>query len=375
MENSFQRHLQRDVRNCRRIIAISDIHGEGLLLRRLLSRLEPGAEDLVVLMGDYINRGEDSNDALSTVMQLACQENVVVLKGNMDRLIDWYFWRGSADRVFNHFREYRAQHYGILFFEWAEQCGFQDVTPENFEAVRAELARRYQAEGDFVRALPFGLETEDHIFVHAGVGLSENWRDSTEQELLKNDPFLTQGENHTGKTVVVGHMPVWNSMLSGNSNNPIIDRTRGIIGIDGGIGVKDFSQLNALVITHTADGYHYEVVSEDRYPRFAARRDYTPETGNWPVLKDLWPDYQVEILSRGADFSLCRLTGSGQTGLIKNECITEDGQPRYLRSSVSTRLSVSAGETLALLDDTCSGYLYVKNASGAIGWVPHDIAG
>lgn len=365
--------VQREARSCRRIIAISDIHGEGLLLRRLLERLKPSAEDLVVLMGDYINRGEDSHDALHTVMQLAQQENVVVLKGNMDRLIDWYFFRGSSERVFNHFREYRAQHYGILFFEWAEQCGIHEVTMENFEAVRAELAERFQAEGDFVRALPFGLETEDHVFVHAGLTASENWRDSTEQELLKNDPFLTQGQNHTGKTVLVGHTPVWNSLLSGNSCNPIIDRTRNIIGIDGGIGVKEFSQLNALVVTRTADGYRYETVSEDRYPRFSALRDYTPDASPWPVLKDLWPDYHLEILSEGTDFSLCRLTGSGQTGLVKNECIVRDDSPRYLRSSVSARLPVSAGETLALLDDTCSGYLYVKNEAGAIGWVPRNV--
>ena len=97
-----ERCLFRNTANIKRIIAISDIHGDGLLLRRLMVRLAPGSGDLVVLVGDYINRGPDSDDALHTVMQLSARENVVVLKGNMDRLIDWYFWRGPADLVFGH---------------------------------------------------------------------------------------------------------------------------------------------------------------------------------------------------------------------------------------------------------------------------------
>lgn len=372
-----ERCLFRNTANIKRIIAISDIHGDGLLLRRLMARLAPGSGDLVVLVGDYINRGPDSDDALHTVMQLSARENVVVLKGNMDRLIDWYFWRGPADLVFGHFREYQANRFGILFFELAHKCGYEMVTPENFEEIRSVLAKRYEAEGQFVRDLPFGLETDSHLFVHAGVCASADWRDSTEQELLKNDPFLMHGVNNTGKTIVVGHTPVWNSPLSKNCNNAIIDPERRVIGIDGGIGVKSFSQLNALVITRTPDGFRYETVFEDRYPRFTARCSYQPQEQDWPVLKDAWPDYYLDVLSRGSAFSLCRLTGSGRTGMVKNEHIGTDANGRtwFTHNSISMLLPVSAGEQLALLDGGCDAYVYVKNAAGAIGWVPKQVAG
>ena len=372
----MERYLRRVTSDTARIVAVSDIHGDAALLRRLLDRIDLRDDDLLVLVGDYINRRRRSAETLRLLMRLAGERNIVVLKGNMDRLIDWYLYRGTPDEILRHFDDYRAHRFGILFEEWARECGFAEVTAENFAEIRAALAERYADEARFVRELPFGLETEGHVFVHAGVSPSRDWKTSTEQELLKNDPFLLSGENNTGKVVVVGHTPVWNSPLSANTNNPIHDRHRQIIGIDGGIGVKSFSQLNALVITQTAEGFHYGTLFEDEYPRFRARRSYTPERQN-KEFKDAWPDYFLEILQPGTDFSLCRLTGSQKTGLVKNEhiCKNTDGSCCFAQNSVSTFLTVEADEILALLDGDCGRYAYVKNEAGAIGWIPKDVVG
>ncbi len=372
----MERYLRRDTSKTARIIAISDIHGDAALLSRLLDRVSLRSDDLLVFVGDYINRRRQSAETLRLLMRMAGAPNVVILKGNMDRLIDWYLYRGTPEELLRHFDDYRAHSFGILFEQWAAECGFSAVTAENFAEIRAVLAERYADEARFVRELPFGLETDGHIFVHAGVSAARDWTASTEQELLKNDPFLLTGANNTGKTVVVGHTPVWNSPLSANTNNPICDRSRGIIGIDGGIGVKSFSQLNALVISHTADGFGYETLFVDEYPRFCAQCGYAPQQTNG-VFKDSWPDYFLELVQRGEDFSLCRLTASRKEGLVKNEHIAHSaGAGDYFaQNSVSTLLRVEKGERLALLDGSCGRFAYVKNEEGSIGWVPAEVVG
>ncbi|MBR7136753.1 MAG: serine/threonine protein phosphatase [Clostridia bacterium] len=368
----MERYLQRKTSQYRRVIAVSDIHGNASVFRSLLSDLHLTDDDLFVLVGDYINRGKESIETLRIVMDLAQRENVVVLKGNMDRLIDWYLWRGEEEELLAHFADYRRG-WGVLFDDWAAECGFPLPNAENFAEIRAVLQKKHAAEAAFIRDLPFGLETEDHIFVHAGIAPVTEWRASTEQQMLKNDSFLAHGANPTGKTVVVGHTPVWNSMESENTNNPIFFHDRHVIGIDGGIGVKDFSQLNALVITHDGDGYRYETRFADEYPRTVARRNFVPEKSH-VLFKDMWPDYHLERLEVGADFSYCRLTGSGREGWAKNEHIgTDENGWRFVRSSVSSLLPVTVGEELAVLDGTCGNFAYVKNASGRIGWVPRDV--
>ena len=369
----MERHLYRPVKHFRRVVAISDIHGNATLLQRLLDRLQLTDEDLLIFVGDYINRGRESIETLKIVMDLSRRENVVVLKGNMDRLIDWYFWRGEPREVTDHFVFYRSMGWGVIFDDWAERLHLPLPDADNFAEFRRIFGERFAAEAEFIRNLPFGLETEDHLFVHAGVAPTEDWRESTEQQNLKNDPFLMHGENRTGKTIVVGHTPVWNSPASANTNNPIFFAERKVIGIDGGAGVKDFSQLNALILTREGGEVRYESIFEDPYPRIRAQTDYRPDEIR-PAFKDMWPDYYLEKLSSGNDFSYCRLTGSGAEGWVKNEHIgTDERGLRFVRSSVSTLLPVTEGETLALLDASCGNFFYVKNVAGQIGWVPNNV--
>jgi serine/threonine protein phosphatase 1 len=45
----------------KRILAIGDIHGCSVALDALLEVVNPGTDDLVIMLGDYIDRGPDSN--------------------------------------------------------------------------------------------------------------------------------------------------------------------------------------------------------------------------------------------------------------------------------------------------------------------------
>jgi serine/threonine protein phosphatase 1 len=75
-----------------RIIAIGDIHGCHQEFAELLERLALTPEDRLVLVGDLVNRGPDSN----RVIDLALQHRALALLGNHEaRLLAV---RGGADR-------------------------------------------------------------------------------------------------------------------------------------------------------------------------------------------------------------------------------------------------------------------------------------
>lgn len=348
----------------RRIVAISDIHASLDLLLKLLEKVKLDDRDLLVFDGDYINRGPKSLETVRFLMRLIKERgNTVILKGNIERLGEWYLRRGRIEDIIPHLSDHKKN----LLIDWANEAGFDHVGYDNLELMRPILAKQFAAEAEFIRDLPFGLETESFIFVHAGIAPEGDWKESSEQTILKNDGYLASGKNPTDKTVIVGHMPVWNLPESGSSNCPLFYPDRRIIGIDGGTGVKSFSQLNALLIE---DG-HITWEFADDAPTVRARTDWSPSVQN-EFLKFSWPNYFLEIVERGEEFSRCRICGSDRVGMVKNEHITlENGKPCFSANSTPLLLECTTGEELYLLD-RCGGYCMVKKASGDMGWIPND---
>lgn len=72
-----------------RILTIGDIHGCAHHLQRLLDVIKPTHEDLIVTMGDYIDRGPDSKDVIDTLLALNQDQkiNIVSLRGNHDAML------------------------------------------------------------------------------------------------------------------------------------------------------------------------------------------------------------------------------------------------------------------------------------------------
>lgn len=54
-----------------RLIAIGDIHGCSLALRALIEAIDPQANDTIVTLGDYVDRGIDSKGVLDELIALA----------------------------------------------------------------------------------------------------------------------------------------------------------------------------------------------------------------------------------------------------------------------------------------------------------------
>ena len=88
---------------------------------------------------------------------------------------------------------------------------------------------------EFIRQMPFVVETDKYIFVHAGIDLTlDDWHETTDyKKVWLRKPFH-EAENHTGKIIVFGHTPVYGLLKQERGTAELWTTEDGKIGMDGG---------------------------------------------------------------------------------------------------------------------------------------------
>ena len=79
----------------RRVVAVSDIHGNLPFLKGLLDAVRFSPADVLILVGDLLEKGRDSLATLRYVMELGRTNTVYPLCGNYDH-IDQTFLSGTG---------------------------------------------------------------------------------------------------------------------------------------------------------------------------------------------------------------------------------------------------------------------------------------
>jgi serine/threonine protein phosphatase 1 len=70
-----------------RVLAIGDIHGCSQALTTLLTAVDPQPEDLIVTLGDYVDRGPNSAAVIERLLKLQRTGRLVALRGNHDQMM------------------------------------------------------------------------------------------------------------------------------------------------------------------------------------------------------------------------------------------------------------------------------------------------
>ena len=70
-----------------RTIAIGDIHGCSQAFNSILTAIDPQAEDTIITLGDYVDRGMDSKGVLDMLISLSKRCNLVPILGNHDEMM------------------------------------------------------------------------------------------------------------------------------------------------------------------------------------------------------------------------------------------------------------------------------------------------
>lgn len=167
-----------------RTIAIGDIHGHALALEAILKAISPRKSDVVITLGDYIDRGPDSKRVVEVLFEWQSKCNLICLKGNHE-----IFLLDSFENP------------DVLTF-WKQSGG--DTTLQSYGGHKG-IPEKHLA---FFRNLKPWHETDTHIFVHANYHPQRDMEDQTDEHLYwEHLSFMIPSRHHSGKTVIVGHTP------------------------------------------------------------------------------------------------------------------------------------------------------------------------
>lgn len=190
------------------LFAIGDIHGRIDLLEPLLDVIGDEAAQrprtIVVGLGDYVDRGQDSRAVVDRLLDLAARPGIETcfLRGNHDQiLLDFLadhslgpYWRqvGGGETLFSYGVEPPATRKHME--EWRAAR----------EAFAANMPERHLA---FFQNLIFSFTWGDYFFAHAGAQPGIPLEEQSQRDLMWiRDPFLDD-KGRFDRIVVHGHTP------------------------------------------------------------------------------------------------------------------------------------------------------------------------
>jgi len=165
-------------------LAIGDIHGCRIALETMFDLVEAKPDDLVVTLGDYVDRGRDSKGVIDFLLEFQKSHgNFVHLMGNHEIQMIRALETGKDRERF-----------------LSGLCGGQETLNSyggSFEEVPEE-------HWEFMRNSALYHELDGHILVHAGLEAGIPLEDQ-DRETYYYHRFYGQEAHLSGKTVVCGH--------------------------------------------------------------------------------------------------------------------------------------------------------------------------
>jgi serine/threonine protein phosphatase 1 len=180
----------------RKIFAIGDIHGCLSKLERIISKTGIDTEeDTLVFIGDYIDRGPDSRGVVDFVLDLKRKiRTIICLKGNHEQMfLDYVCLNKNEDLYLSNGGDTTIASYGYRNVRGDRELNVPDSHMEFFNSL-----------------LPC-YETDDYIFVHAGLRENVLLKNQNIKDMLWIRHDFIMSSYDFGKTVVFGHTPMSHS--------------------------------------------------------------------------------------------------------------------------------------------------------------------
>ena len=185
-------------------------------------------------------------------------------------------------------------------------------------------------------------------------------------------PEFFNQSHKANKYVVVGHCPVVNYSEKAPSNNPVIDKEKKIIAIDGGNTIKEAGQLNAFIIQRKPTGDKFSYIYVDCFPEYEVIADFHADATMQGGVT--YPHYYIEPIEKKQDYTICRQRETNTLLYVKDEYIKQLDSGEYtVKTDIScAQISVKKGDIVSLIDGSCSGYDLIKK-DGVEGWIEKGI--
>ena len=208
------------------IYGSGDIHGQLDMLRAahdlIAADRKVNGDDaaMVVHLGDFCDRGPDSAGVIQFLIDgLSTGEPWRVILGNHDRLFrEFMNDMRVTDPSLRSDLTWLSPRMGGR--ETLESYGISDFDSRPMERIQSEALQKVPtAHRQFLAGLETSFETDDQIFVHAGIRPGVPMQDQVEDDLIWiRQEFLADTRDH-GKLVVHGHTTIDDPTHYGNRVN------------------------------------------------------------------------------------------------------------------------------------------------------------
>lgn len=169
-----------------RLLAIGDIHGCSRAFDTLLDFLQVRPDDVLVTLGDYVDRGPDTRGVLDRLIRWNRTGQLIALRGNHEEMMLAARRSPRAEQMWRH-------------------CGGEEALYSYVNHAFPTLADIPESHWHFIeKTCVDWYEAEQHFFVHAGVDPhkpleAQGWADLHWR-------FLDEAAPHCSKKIMVcGH--------------------------------------------------------------------------------------------------------------------------------------------------------------------------
>ena len=173
-----------------KFIAIGDIHGCLQSLKGLLKKLSDYTNHTYLFVGDYIDRGPDSKGVVDRLLDFREEQECIFLRGNHEQMLLDACYKDNLDMWLMNGGKSTLKSYGSTYNNL-------NIPDEHLE---------------FYRDTKLFYDSEDYLFVHAGLSPEKTIEDSLGNKDLHGDflwerSHLNAFDTPWEKTVVFGHTP------------------------------------------------------------------------------------------------------------------------------------------------------------------------
>jgi serine/threonine protein phosphatase 1 len=195
------------------LFAIGDIHGclsqLTTLHKKILTHDKFDVKnDLLIYLGDYIDRGNNTKEVINQILKLKNNKiKTINLMGNHDEfMIDFLFNKKNDIKNWLNFGvDETFRSYNIEIVEFIKD-GFED---DVIDKLRNELLEKMNATHiNFFKNLEVTHSTEKYLFVHAGIDPQKKLSEQTKKDYLwsRSSDFFHK-DFKAEKKIIHGHTP------------------------------------------------------------------------------------------------------------------------------------------------------------------------
>lgn len=170
-----------------RVLAIGDIHGCAVAFDALLDAVKPRGDDLIVTLGDYVDRGPRSREVIEKLIALNATGRLVAILGNHDQMM------------------LDARDDEMKLADWSRGYGKKTLASYAQDGGRGTLDDVPAAHWHFLESVCRDFfEIDTHFFVHANAHPDQPLAEQPVY-MLRWETFDDPPAHESGKVMVCGH--------------------------------------------------------------------------------------------------------------------------------------------------------------------------